>query len=189
MQTTAQITDIIYFHGMTLPVITFENVKYIPAKPIVDAIGLDWRSAKKSILEEDNAILYGTKWINAPKIAGLGGASTPSEDQTVCFELEHARSYIMRVNTRQVKAQGNKEAAKQIQALQKEWSTAIHNYETKGIASKDKSKTDTAELMNLMKLRQMASSIEKQAFTQLLHQKMAELGLPISQQQLDLLDQ
>lgn len=181
---TAKITDLIYFHEMTLPVITCEDIKYIPAKPIVDAMGLDWRSAKKSILEEENAFLYGTTWVKVPKFAGLGGTSTPSEEETLCFQLEHARSYIMRVNIRMMKAKGSLEAAKKIQALQKEWSTAIYNYETHGIAIKDKSNHN--ELMQIMKMRQMAIGQEKQVFSQMLQSKLAELGYQASDDQRDL---
>lgn len=188
MQTTAQITDIIYFHGVTLQVISYENIHYVPAKPISDLAGNHWRTAKKTMIEGDNAILYGTKQIQLREFAAQGGASTTLTDM-LCIRLDRIYIYFARISTNQMKAQGNIDAANALLNLQIEWAKVLHDYETKGIATKDKNKTDTAELMNLMKLRQMASSVEKQAFTQLLHQKMAELGLPISQQQLDLLDQ
>lgn len=188
MQTTAQITDIIYFHGVTVPVIQHENTRYIPVRPLILMAGTDWRSAKRALQSHGNTILYGTKWLKVISISAQGGDITPQEDVlTIRFDAAHM--YLARINTDKMRTHGNEVAAEQLLKQQKEWAKVLHDYETKGIATKDKNKTDTAELMNLMKLRQMASSIEKQAFTQLLHQKMAELGLPISQQQLDLLDQ
>ena len=58
---TAKITDIIYFHGVTLHIITHDNTKYIPAKPLIEVSGNVWRRAKVTIEQGDNAILYGTK--------------------------------------------------------------------------------------------------------------------------------
>lgn len=185
---TARITDIIYFHGTNLHVITFEGAKYLPAKPLIESLGIDWRSAKRTIIEEENAILYGTTTLNLPNIALQSVTADTQIQPVLCFKLELARWYLARVNTRIMKARGNVEAANALLKLQLEWAKAIHDYETQGIATKDKNKTDIAELMNLMKLRQMAHSTEKLAFTHLLHQKMLELGLPVSKQQLDLLD-
>lgn len=188
MQTTAKITDIIYFHGVTLHVITHEGIKYAPVKPLIELAGNVWRRAKITIEQGDNAILYGTKQIKLPSFDIEAHTSvTPSD--VLCLRLDRIYIYLARISTNRMKSKGNIDAANALLQLQIEWAKVLHDYETKGIATKDKNKTDTAELMNLMKLRQMASSIEKQAFTQLLHQKMAELGLPISQQQLDLLDQ
>jgi hypothetical protein len=184
---TARITDIIYFHGVTLQVITYNGIKYVTARTLVELAGLDWRTAKRSLLDEENVLLYAIKLFKSPIIAAQGGNVTTPED-VIHIQLDRAHFYLARINTKIMKGKGNIEAAKALLKLQIEWAQVLHDYETKGIATKDKNKNDTAELMNLMKLRQMANEIEKPAFTHLLHQKMIELGLPISQQQLDLLD-
>lgn len=184
---TARITDIIYFHGVTLQVITYEGTKYVTARNLVDLAGLDWRTAKRSLLDEENVLLYAVKLFKSPVIVAQGGSPTTLED-VIHIQLDRAYFYLARINTKIMKAMGKVTAAEKLLHLQIEWAQVLHDYETKGFATKDKNKTDTAELMNLMKLRQMANSTEKSAFTHLLHQKMLELGLQVSKQQLDLLD-
>ncbi|OTG94240.1 phage antirepressor N-terminal domain-containing protein [Acinetobacter sp. ANC 3832] len=188
VQNTARITDIIYFHGMTLQVITYEGIKYVTARNLVDLAGLDWRTAKRSLLDEENILLYAVKLFKSPVIAAQSGSPTTPND-VIHIQLNRAYFYLARINTKIMKAMGKATAAEKLLNLQIEWAQVLHDYETKGVAIKDKNKTDTAELMNLMKLRQMANPTEKIAFTHLLHQKMTELGLPISNQQQDLLNQ
>lgn len=188
MQTTAQITDFIYFHGVTLQVITYNGTKYVPARLLIELAGNVWRRAKHTIISGDNAILYGTTTIQIQNL-DIESHTSVKLIELLCLQLDRIYIYLARINTNMMKAKGNVDAANSLLLLQIEWAQVLHDYETKGIATKDKNKNDTSELMNLMKLRQMANPAEKIAFTRLLHQKMAELGLPIPQQQQDLLDQ
>lgn len=182
---TAKITDIIYFHGVTLPVITHEGIRYVPARPLIDLSGNVWRRAKITIAQGDNAFLYGTKSIDLPSF-DLEGHTSVTPEPGLCIRLDRIYIYLARISTNRMKSKGNIQAAEQLLQLQVEWAKVLHDYETKGIAVKDKTKADSTELMNIMKLRQMASAEEKYAFTQLLHQKMAELGLPVKQSQPEL---
>ena len=188
VQNTARITDIIYFHGVTLQVITYKGIRYVPAKPLIELAGNVWRRAKETIISGDNAILYGTTTIQIQNLDIESHTSVKPID-LLCLQLDRIYIYLARINTNMMKAKGNVDAANSLLRLQVEWAQVLHDYETKGIATKDKNKNDTSELMNLMKLRQMANPTEKIAFTHLLHQKMTELGLPISNQQQDLLNQ
>lgn len=183
---TARITDIIYFHGMTLQVITYNDTKYVPARPLIELAGNVWRRAKQTIISGDNATLYGTTTFQIQNF-DIESHTSVKLIELLCLRLDRIYIYLARINTNMMKAKGNVDAANSLLKLQIEWAQVLHDYETKGIATKDKNKNDTSELMNLMKLRQMANPTEKLAFTHLLHQKMAELGLPVSQQQLDLL--
>lgn len=187
--TTAKITDIIYFHGATLQVITHDGVKYVPAKPLSDLAGNHWRTTKKTIIEGDNATLYATKQIQFNEFASQGGASATLSN-VLCMRLDRIYIYLACISTNQMKAQGNVEAANTLLQLQVEWADVLHNYETRGFASKGKMDTTLVSLNQLIKTRSLLKDPnEYQAYTALIHQKMQEAGLPIQKQQLSLLDQ
>ena len=121
---SAKITDIIYFHGVTLPIITFNKVKYIPAKCLTDLAGIDWRTAKRSLLVEENVLLYAVKQFKSPVFAAQGGSPTTQE------EVVHIQF-----------------AAEKLLQLQIEWAKVLHDYETHGVAIKNKSQNN--ELMQM----------------------------------------
>lgn len=180
---TAKITDIIYFHGVTLPIITWDNIKYIPAKYLTDLAGIDWRTAKRSLLDEENVLLYAIKQFKSPVIASQGGNVTTLED-VIHLQFDRAYLYLARINTRIMKGKGNIIAAEQLLELQIEWAKVLHDYETHGIAIKSKSNHN--ELMQIMKMRQMAIGQEKQVFSQMLQSKLIELGFQANDKQSDL---
>ena len=156
MQLTANPTEIVNFHGLSLFVYSTESQNYIPIKPITDLVGIDWRNVKRSITQGDNSILYGTKRIFTTKIDNLGGGITPqtalnSAIQTdieqkneqneqltdlLCIQLDRVQMFLARINTSKVRSQGNIHAADYILKLQMEWAQVLHDYETHGIAVK-----------------------------------------------------
>ncbi|OUY08737.1 hypothetical protein [Acinetobacter populi] len=182
-QTTAKITDIIYFHGCTLPIITWNNINYVPAKYLTDLAGVDWRTAKRSLLDEENILLYAIKQFKSPVIAAQGGSPTTPDD-VIHIQFDRAYFYLARINTKIMKAMGNVTAAEQLLQLQIEWAKVLHDYETDGIAIKGKSTHN--ELMQIMKMRQMAIGQEKQVFSKMLQSKLAELGYQPDGEQGDL---
>ncbi len=155
---SAKITDIIYFHGVTLPIITFNKVKYIPAKCLTDLAGIDWRTAKRSLLVEENVLLYAVKQFKSPVFAAQGGSPTTQE------EVVHIQF-----------------AAEKLLQLQIEWAKVLHDYETHGVAIKNKSQNN--ELMQIMKMRQMSIGYKKQLFSKMLATKLVELGYSIEEEQ------
>lgn len=170
---TAKITDIIYFHGITLPIITWNKIKYVPAKYLTDLAGVDWRTAKRTLLEEENVLLFAIKQFKSPIFASQGGSPTTSED-VIHLQFDRAYLYLARINTRIMKAMGKVTAAEKLLELQIEWAKVLHDYEKHGIAIKSKSNHN--ELMQIMKMRQMAIGQEKQVFSQILQSKLVELG-------------
>lgn len=83
---TTRPVNFIRFHGLTLLVVENGGVEYIKAKALTDLIGLDWRTARRTLTGKDNTHLYGTRELDAPELDGLGGlkptrtpVSTPSE--------------------------------------------------------------------------------------------------------------
>ena len=181
----SKITDIIHFHGITLPIITYENIKYIPAKYLTDLAGVDWRTAKRSLLEEENVLLYATKQFKSPIFASQGGSPT-TQDNIIHIQFDRAYLYLARINTKIMKAMGKVTAAEKLLQLQIEWATVLHDYEIHGYAVKDQSNHN--ELMQIMKMRQMAIGVEKDIFTQMLNQKLKSYSFRNSTNQSDLFD-
>lgn len=201
--TPARITDIIHFHGLTLMVYSHEGVQYVAAKPLVDLAGIDWRNSKKSIQDADNAILYGTTWLNlaentidggdiTPKHSSQGGLKTHEIEceggtspiplnSILCFRLDRARMFLARINTSRMKSHGNIEAAEALLKLQVEWAQVLHDYETKGFASKGNQRQQQGQLIGLMKARTLTKSpAEQHALTQMIHHLCLDMGYPIA---------
>lgn len=174
-----RVVNLINFHGLTLWVVEAEGVEYVYAKPLSDLAGLDWRRSKRTISEEENATLYGTRTLNHPVFVAEGGASaTPSEG--LYIRLDRARMYLARINTRHMKAQGNVEAAEALLQLQIEWAEALHRYETDGVAYKKAEKEERNQLISLLKARQQQPTQgERQAITRMIRDSFSDLGYPV----------
>lgn len=181
--TATHASNLIRFHGLTMLLVEHEGVEYIPLKPLSDLAGIDWRNTKKAAQGEDQAALYAPKWILPPVLAGEGGASTPSRE-ALYIRFDRAHMYLARINTAQMRAQGNVAAADQLLILQKEWANVLHRYETHGIAVKASRVSALRDLLGAAKIRDsLADPRERIAFTHLLHEEMRAVGLP-----LDILD-
>lgn len=162
----ATLSKIINFHNLNLLVYKFNDVEYVPAKSITDAIGIDWRNVKRNFEAEDNKVLYGIARLLALKIDNLGGLKTPDTpllgtDMVVadteiadnsqfldilCMRLDRVQMYLARVNTSRIRANGNEDAADYLLSLQTEWAKALHDYETHGIAIKSTLFNNTKQL-------------------------------------------
>lgn len=162
----ATLSKIINFHNLNLLVYKFNDVEYVPAKSITDAIGIDWRNVKRNFEADDNNILYGVTRLITPKIDNLGGLKTPqtpllytymvdADTETannsqfldiLCMRLDRVHMYLARVNTSRIRANGNIEAADYLLSLQTEWAQALHSYETHGIAIKSSLFNNTKQL-------------------------------------------
>lgn len=178
---TPKVIDIINFHGIVLWVIASEGISYVAAKPLSDLAKVDWRSAKSTFQQEENVVLYGSKWLNHPDFAGQGGTSTPTPAETGLYiRLDRARMYFARINTRHMKAKGAVEAAEQLLALQIEWAEAIHQYETTGAVVKRQRRDDRSQLVGLLKARSLVTDgAERKAITTLIHEALADAGCEV----------
>ncbi|MES9901103.1 MAG: hypothetical protein ABW168_00305 [Sedimenticola sp.] len=181
---SSQAADLINFHGLTLLVAESEGVKYLPAKPLADLARVDWRSAKKTIQERDNAILYGTTWLIPPVFAAEGGTSTPTKP-ALYIRLDRSTMYLARINTKMMRGKGSEDAAEALLTLQIEWAQALHAYETNGFATKP-DQAATTIIKVIAQIDRIKSSSLKQVAAQ--HAN-SELGLEIptgKQQSLDI---
>ena len=141
---TVKFKTIIEFHGMFLTVITFENKDYVPLKPIVEMLGLQWKSARESAISGDNRELYGSCELKEPVFNSFD--TLKGAKNTMFILLESCEIFLARVNTSRVRANGNETVADNLLALQKEWRKALHDYETKGIAFKANKGSDLVKL-------------------------------------------
>lgn len=92
----------------------------------------------------------------------------------------------MTINPERVRANGNITGADFLQQKIEEWANALHDYESLCVAFKDKNKHINNELMQIMKMRQMAIGQEKHVFSQMLQSKLVELGFQANDKQSDL---
>ena len=176
---STQPVSFINFHGLNLLVARHQGIDYIEAKPLCDLSGVDWRGARRALQEGDNAVLYGVQRLIPPQIAGLGGLKSP-EDGVLYLRLDRARMYLARISTDRMRANGNAEGAEKVLALQTEWAQVLHTYETHGVAAKASRSNGLKDLHQLARTRALLTNPrERAAFTQLLHQELAAVGLPL----------
>lgn len=210
---TSQPVGFIRFHSLTLLVVEADAIQYVPVKPIIDLLGLDWRNQRTVIQAGDNAVLYGTRRLISPVFNAVsGGLKTPpapsgdlAEDgldtenlsqigdrhTDLCIRLDRAHMFLARVNTSRVRSNGNVDAANYLLDLQVEWAEALHSYQLHGVAVKEGSMAERKSLGDLMKNRVLAGPREKPAFDRMIAASLNDLGYPIeedAQQQLPLED-
>lgn len=175
MSNKTELANIMPFYGINLVVVKFDGAYYVPLKPIVDLIGLDWRTAKNTVFSGDNAILYATKRLLPPQIASGGGDMPPQE--AVYIALDRVYMYLAKTNTSKIKQQGNILAAEYLLNLQIEWAKAIFQYETTGIAIKQSKSAAHRELSQLLRMRsQCKGTAEHSAISNMIKNCFIELG-------------
>jgi len=188
--TPARSVRSIRFHGLELALLNAEDVDYIPAKPLCDLAGVNWRTARRTLESGDNARLFGTKRLAPPLIEGLNGhlgakmgegpgyKASPLES-VLCLRMDCSRGYLFKISTDRMRAKGNHDGADQLHALQKEWAKVLHDYETHGIAVKPGRKNALDELLKMTKLRNQLSDPQKRRYVdQLIHEGLHALGQP-----------
>jgi hypothetical protein len=177
MNATAQIVDIVRIHELTLPVIRYQGTDYVEAKRVSDFAGTDWRSAKRTLQQEDHVNLYAVSHLKVPDFFLTGGTRTPQDQNVLCIQLDRVVIYLCRISIANMRAKGKGDAADRLVVKIKEWADALHDYETKGAAVK---KSTLHDLLALSKMRGHTSCPrERASLTTLIHQIYAEMGVPV----------
>lgn len=154
-----KVTGIMHFDRRPHLTYTLMDTEYFSLRPLVDQIGLDWRTQKKGITDDDSILFYGTLALEGQDVVQIpckytakNGVS-PSHDSveeqkiatfctedtqkdTVFIRLRRVQMYIARISIGHIKAKGNFNSAEYLLALHEEWAEALHSYETNGIAVK-----------------------------------------------------
>lgn len=168
----------IAFGDAILPVIEFEGHQRVPLKVISDQIGLDWKSQKRKIINDEYlkdrfGLILGEA--SLPQMAQLG-----LKGDQYLIRLDRVTSFLNILNPQQITSQGNHEAAQWLKAKHTEWDDALHSYETNGFASKDdRSKRDKYTLLS--KLDGMKNNEIKRIFAENLNKDYG-FDIPIGKQ-------
>ena len=161
----AQIKTIFHFHGLRLPVIEHQGQEFIPIKPIIELIGIDYKGAKRALSSGHKAEFFAFCQLSVANYDGLGEASFPIP--VILFRRVHF--YIAQINPDAIKVQGNTAAADMLVKLHEEWAQALFDYETTGIAVKQ---SHNSRLKELMQLRKSAVGQEVSAFNHMIAQEL-----------------
>ena len=162
----------IAFGDAILPVIECDDGhQRVPLKPIADVIGVNWQSISRRL--EPGRYLH----------RRLGVKVTPSrggQKPDICIRIDRVTAFLYSLNPEMVRGKGNAEAADWLEAKHSEWDDALHAYENHSMAVKSGRQGVLRDVLGLAKTRNaLTDSKERAAFTRLLHQEMAAIGMPI----------
>jgi len=173
--TRPQPVGFIRFHGRDLLIVRHEGIEYTEAKPVSDLCGLFWKSTKRTICTDENAVFYGTTTLLHPEIGSSGITSGPQTG--LYMRLDRTRMFMARVSTANVRAKGKPATADFLLALQTEWADALHNYETHGLAIKPGRGSTARDLLQWVRLRNQLNDLhDRRIVDQLIHDELAALG-------------
>lgn len=100
-QPTMKPTGLMFFNNKPHLTYTLLDTQYISMRPLVDQIGLDWRTQKKGLLDDESVLFYGTLLLDDGNILqpackySLKNGFSPKRDseesqKTLHFENENA---------------------------------------------------------------------------------------------------
>lgn len=164
------------FAGVTMPVVMGEEgLEMVPAKPIVEAVGAQWKR----------------QWgrMQTPYLTRRLGVSVVhmyyagQERAVVCIRLDRVAALLNQMNPESVRGAGNEAAADFLEAKQAEWDDLIHQYETRkggmlSAALKDKALNVRLFLSVLRAKREAVSPAERNALAVQAAALSAAAGVP-----------
>ena len=176
---TTQPVNFIRFHGLTLLVVEHGGVEYIDPRALCELAGMQWNGARRNLQLGDNAVLYCSKLLQRA-VFDADGTSRCSTNEALYIRLDRSRLFMARINTAQMKAKGNVEAADTLLTLQIEWAEALHAYETDGVAVKKSHREARTDLIGLIKARTATTNAaERIAITAMIRDICEALGYPL----------
>lgn len=118
----------IEYAGLTLPVIkNEEGVEIVALKPLVSVFGLDWMTQYKKVQDA-----WLTRHLGV--CIGLMPYAGEQKREVVCIRLDRVTAYLMTINPDRVRSNGNVAGADFLEDKLTEWSDAVHDYESFGVA-------------------------------------------------------
>lgn len=79
----ATVKSILQFHGLQLTIIEHNGVEYVPIRPIIELIGLNWNSAKTALSKGFKQKKFQFTTLTVAKLAGWG-VITPPHSTVFC---------------------------------------------------------------------------------------------------------
>lgn len=120
------------FHGDTLTTISNNGIEYIAMKPVIEAIGLDWKSQHRKLMSQKEK--YGCGHMTIPSRGGL--------QEMLCMPLRKLNGWLFSINPAKVKDS----IRDKLIAYQEECFAALHDYWTNGVAVNPRRMTIMEEL-------------------------------------------
>lgn len=112
------------FAGITLPVgKDGEGRDIVPAKPISDVFGLEWKRQMKRLQTP-----YLTRRLG---VCGVRMYSAGQLREMICIRLDRVSAFLNQIEPERVRGGGNETGADFLEAKQEEWDDVIHEYETR----------------------------------------------------------
>ncbi|QHM76512.1 hypothetical protein C7M52_02488 [Mixta theicola] len=108
------------FNGDRLTTISNDGIEYVAMKPVVEAIGLDWKSQHRKLMSQKEK--YGCGHIAIPSQGGV--------QEMLCLPLRKLNGWLFSINPAKVK----ESIRNKLIAYQEECFTVLHDYWTKGVA-------------------------------------------------------
>ena len=170
----------VQFHGSTIFVVTHKGEPYAPIKPIVEDMGLDWRTQQRKITSNKNR--WGMVIMTTPSASG--------NQDTLCMPVRKLPAFFASINPNKVRP----ELRDRIRLYQDECDDALWNYWTKGQATrKPKAALPAPAQLNLpaaeplfdeAPLLELAEDIRRAQQTyrrnyQLFFSRLQQLGTPV----------
>lgn len=192
-----KLVAVLEFHGINLPLLKYEDVEYVPLRPLSDVACLNWRTTQVTALTPENVRQFGTKSIPRPVIALLCEQKTPSKADSrsvkatesdvdspdsglLCIRKDQSRAWMMSINTARMRSMGKEDAADHWLALKIEWGKVLDAYESRGFAAKPGAIRDLAQLINASKsLSLIACQRKRAAASQALDLMFEQLGITV----------
>jgi len=110
----------VQFYGDTVFLVEHNEEPYVPARPIVDNIGLKWSSQHRKLQSNDKR--WGVLMMRTPSLGGT--------QEMVCMPLRKLPAFLFSIDARKVKP----ELRSKIEMYQEECDKALWDYWTKGVA-------------------------------------------------------
>lgn len=188
---------VLEFHGVNLPLLKYEDVEYVPLRPLSDVACLNWRRTRATVFSPENVRQFGTKTIPWPVIALLCEQKKPSSTEIsrlkatksgvdsrdtdlLCIRKDQSLAWMMSINTARMRSMGKEDAADHWLALKIEWGRVLDAYESRGFAAKPGAIRDLAQLINASKsLSLIACQRKRAAASQALDLMFEQLGITV----------
>lgn len=122
----------VIFKGDTLTTIQDSGIEFVAMKPIVEAIGLDWKSQHRKLMSQKDKFSCGHMTI--PSAGGL--------QEMLCIPLRKLNGWLFSINPNKVKAS----ICDKLIAYQEECFAALHDYWSKGVAVNPRKRNVMEEL-------------------------------------------
>lgn len=120
------------FNGDHLTTVRDGDIDYVAMKPVVDAIGLDWKSQHRKLMSQKEK--YGCGHIAIPSQGGI--------QEMLCMPLRKLNGWLFSINPAKVK----ESIRGKLIAYQEECFAVLHDYWAKGVAVNPRKQSVMEEL-------------------------------------------